>query len=173
MVWHHRSGGKSLILAHTIKTIDGLDQAESDALLKRLMAWAERPEYIYSHHWQAGDLLIWDNTGTMHRVVPFDLACGRELDRVTLLGEENPSPARSGAMPPALAALIAKKQWDYDCITEWKLDDEAAMAEIVKLLRDPEIGKVFYDDEEHLLDRSSVRYLRCETRDTGVIALNR
>jgi len=88
MVWHHRSGRKSLILAHTIKTIDGLDQAESDALLERLMAWAERPEYIYSHNWQVGDLLIWDNTGTMHRVVPFDLACGRELDRVTLLGEE-------------------------------------------------------------------------------------
>ncbi len=88
MVWHHRSGRKSLILAHTIKSIIGLDQAASDALLERLMTWAERPEYIYRHDWQVGDLLIWDNTGTMHRVVPFDLSCGRELDRVTLLGEE-------------------------------------------------------------------------------------
>lgn len=88
MVWHHRSGRKSLILAHTIKSIVGMDQAASDALLARLMEWAEKPEYIYSHNWQVGDLLIWDNTGTMHRVVPFDLSCGRELDRVTLLGEE-------------------------------------------------------------------------------------
>lgn len=88
LVWHHRSGRKSLILAHTIKTIIGMDQAEADALLERLMAWAEHPEYIYRHDWQVGDLLIWDNTGTMHRVVPFDLACGRELNRVTLLGEE-------------------------------------------------------------------------------------
>ncbi len=88
MVWHHRNGRKSLILAHTIKSIIGKNQAESDELLAKLMAWAEKPEYIYSHNWQVGDLLIWDNTGTMHRVVPFDLACGRELDRVTLLGEE-------------------------------------------------------------------------------------
>jgi alpha-ketoglutarate-dependent taurine dioxygenase len=34
------------------------------------------------------DLLIWDNTGTMHRAMPFDLACGRRLHRVTLEGEE-------------------------------------------------------------------------------------
>jgi alpha-ketoglutarate-dependent taurine dioxygenase len=88
MVWHHRSGRKTLILAHTIKSITGMEQDASDALLARLMAWAEKPEYIYRHDWQVGDLLIWDNTGTMHRVVPFDLECGRELDRVTLLGEE-------------------------------------------------------------------------------------
>ena len=88
MVWHHRSGRKSLILAHTIKSIIGMNQTESEALLARLMDWAEKPEYIYRHDWQVGDLLIWDNTGTMHRVVPFDLTSGRELDRVTLLGEE-------------------------------------------------------------------------------------
>jgi alpha-ketoglutarate-dependent taurine dioxygenase len=36
-----------------------------------------------------GDLLIWDNTGTMHRAMPFDLASGRRLHRVTLEGEES------------------------------------------------------------------------------------
>ena len=34
-------------------------------------------------------MLIWDNTGTMHRVVPFDNDCGRELHRITLVGEES------------------------------------------------------------------------------------
>jgi hypothetical protein len=71
--------------------------------------------------------------------------------------------------PQALAKLMEAKAWDYDCITEWELEDEAAMAEIVRLLADTEVGKVFYDDEEHFLDRSSVRYLRCDTRDTGVV----
>ena len=33
-------------------------------------------------------MLIRDNTGTMHRVVPFDNDCGRELHRTTLVGEE-------------------------------------------------------------------------------------
>ena len=88
LVWQHQSGRRSLLLAYSAKYIVGMEPAESKALLDRLLAWAEQPVYIYSHDWRVGDLLIWDNTGTMHRVVPFDLACGRELHRVTLLGEE-------------------------------------------------------------------------------------
>lgn len=88
VVWHHRSGRKSLLLANTISHFVGMDRAESDALLARLLKMADEPQYIYRHDWQVGDMLIWDNTGTMHRVVPFDLKCGRELHRVTLVGEE-------------------------------------------------------------------------------------
>ena len=88
VVWHHRSGRKSLLLANTISHFVGMDRAESDALLARLLKMADEPQYIYTHDWQVGDMLIWDNTGTMHRVVPFDLKCGRELHRVTLVGEE-------------------------------------------------------------------------------------
>jgi alpha-ketoglutarate-dependent taurine dioxygenase len=88
MVWHHRSGRKSLLLGGTACRVVGMDQAESDALLERLMKWSQRPQYVYRHHWHMGDLVIWDNTGTMHRVVPFDMASGRRLHRVTLEGEE-------------------------------------------------------------------------------------
>ncbi len=70
--------------------------------------------------------------------------------------------------PANLAGLMAAKSWDYDCITEWELEDETAMAEIVRLLSDPAIHKIFHDDEEYFLDRTSVRYLRCDTHDTGV-----
>ena len=83
-----RYGRKSLLLGHTLKNIVGMDPAESDRLLDRLFALADEPRYIYSHDWRVGDILIWDNTGTMHRVVPFDLDCGRELERVKLAGEE-------------------------------------------------------------------------------------
>jgi alpha-ketoglutarate-dependent taurine dioxygenase len=38
--------------------------------------------------WQMNELLIWDNTGTMRLVPPFDVQCGRRLHRYTLLGEE-------------------------------------------------------------------------------------
>lgn len=88
MVWQHKSGRRSLLLAYSAKYVVGMDSADSDALLARLLARTEDPQYIYSHDWQVGDILIWDNTGTMHRVVPFDLDCGRMLDRVTLFGEE-------------------------------------------------------------------------------------
>lgn len=88
LVWLHRTGRKSLLLGETMKRIVELTPAESDALVERLMTLSQRREYIYSHDWQVGDILIWDNTGTVHRVVPFDLDCGRELERVKLAGEE-------------------------------------------------------------------------------------
>ena len=88
LVWHHRTGRKSLLIGYTISRIVGLDQAASDALITRLLTLAEQPQITYRHDWLVGDVLIWDNTGTMHRVVPFDLDCGRELHRVKLAGEE-------------------------------------------------------------------------------------
>lgn len=88
LVWEHRTGRKSLLLATTIDRFVGMERGESDALLARLLAMAEDPQYEYTHDWRLGDMLVWDNTGTMHRVVPFDQDCGRELNRVVLLGEE-------------------------------------------------------------------------------------
>ena len=88
LVWLHRTGRKSLLIGETMSRILPLEPAESDALIRRLLDDAEKPENLYRHEWQVGDVLIWDNTGTMHRVVPFDLECGRELQRVKLAGEE-------------------------------------------------------------------------------------
>ena len=65
-----------------------MDQAEADRLLAELMQWSTQPHYVYRHDWQMGDLVMWDNTGTMHRVLLFDFSCGRSLHRTTLLGEE-------------------------------------------------------------------------------------
>jgi alpha-ketoglutarate-dependent taurine dioxygenase len=88
LVWRHRSGRKSLVLATSASRILGLHLAESLDLLQRLMAWVTRPEYVYRHQWRMNDLLIWDNTGTMHRATPYDTASGRRLHRFTLDGEE-------------------------------------------------------------------------------------
>ncbi len=89
MVWQHRSGRKSLLLAITAVRIAGMDKDESDALLARLRDWTEKRDYVYQHQWRMGDMLIWDNTGTMHRVMPYDYDSGRMLRRVTLIGEES------------------------------------------------------------------------------------
>ena len=88
LVWRHKSGRKSLVLSTSASHIVGMHPAESHALLQRLMMWATQPQYVYQHSWQMNDLLIWDNTGTMHRVLPYDLDCGRRLHRFTLDGEE-------------------------------------------------------------------------------------
>ncbi|MDE8650989.1 EthD domain-containing protein [Novosphingobium album (ex Liu et al. 2023)] len=67
---------------------------------------------------------------------------------------------------PAMSAVLAAKGWDYDCIAEWDLRDEAAFAQVIATLSDPAIGKMFHDDEEHFLDRSSVRLVRYERHET-------
>lgn len=88
LVWRHRSGRKSLVLGWTATRVVGMDAAASDALIARLIAHAEQPQFVYRHHWQMGDVVMWDNTGTMHRVQPFEEGSKRYLHRVTLAGEE-------------------------------------------------------------------------------------
>jgi alpha-ketoglutarate-dependent taurine dioxygenase len=88
LVWHHRSGRKSLVLSTSGAWVEDMHPAESHDLLERLMRHATQDKYVYRHKWQLGDLVIWDNTGAMHRVLPFDRESGREFHRATLNGEE-------------------------------------------------------------------------------------
>jgi len=81
-----RSGRKSLyIAAHASRIIDW-PLPEGRLLLLELIEHATRPEFIYRHKWQVGDLVIYDNRATMHRARPFeDTKYPRELRRVTTL----------------------------------------------------------------------------------------
>lgn len=88
MVWTHRSGRKSLLLGATADYVVDLPVEESRALLARLRDWATQPRYVYRHEWQLGDLLMWDNTGTMHRALPYAADSGRLMHRTVLAGEE-------------------------------------------------------------------------------------
>ena len=67
---------------------DRIPVEESRALLARLRDWATQPQYVYRHEWQVGDLIIWDNTGTMHRAMPYAVDSGRLMHRTILAGEE-------------------------------------------------------------------------------------
>jgi len=46
--------------------IEGLDAAESTAMLEFLFLHQAQPKYLYSHAWTPGDVLMWDNIGTVH-----------------------------------------------------------------------------------------------------------
>lgn len=93
-VWRHRSGRKSLITGMTATAVVGMAADESEALLDRLLAFATQPQYVYRHAWQLGDLVIWNNTGTMHRVLPYDITSGRLLHRTVVAGDEPFDPSR-------------------------------------------------------------------------------
>ncbi|CAN7586741.1 TauD/TfdA family dioxygenase [Phenylobacterium sp. LjRoot219] len=88
LVWKHRSGRKSLVLGATALQVEGVDIAESESLLVRLRDWATQPQFVYRHTWKLGDMVIWDNTGTMHRALAYDHKSGRLMQRTKLEGEE-------------------------------------------------------------------------------------
>jgi alpha-ketoglutarate-dependent taurine dioxygenase len=88
LVWKHRSGRKSLVLGCTAHHIVGVDAIKSSQILVGLREWATSEQFSYSHEWKLGDLVMWDNTGTMHRAEAYDLASGRLLHRTKLAGEE-------------------------------------------------------------------------------------
>jgi alpha-ketoglutarate-dependent taurine dioxygenase len=88
LVWTHRSGRKSLLLGSSTDWIDGMDEEAGRALIAELEAWATQPRFVYRHHWTVGDLVIWDNCGSLHRVQPYPADSGRMMHRVTLVGEE-------------------------------------------------------------------------------------
>jgi alpha-ketoglutarate-dependent taurine dioxygenase len=94
LVWTHKSGRKSLVLSTSGSHIEGMHPSESFDLLKRLFDHVTQPQYVYRHEWRMNDMVMWDNTGTMHRVRPYPADSGRLLHRFTLNGEE---PIRAAA----------------------------------------------------------------------------
>ena len=89
LIWTHRTGRKSLVLTAQADHVIGMDPAESRALLDDLLARATTPEMIYRHSWTVGDTVVWDNTGVMHRVTPYDADSPREMLRTTVFGDEH------------------------------------------------------------------------------------
>jgi alpha-ketoglutarate-dependent taurine dioxygenase len=88
LVWTHGSGRKSLVIGCTAHHVIGAPAAKSAEILVGLREWATSEQFSYSHEWKVGDLVMWDNTGTMHRAEPYDPDCGRMLHRTKLEGEE-------------------------------------------------------------------------------------
>jgi alpha-ketoglutarate-dependent taurine dioxygenase len=88
LVWQHRSGRKSLVIGVTASHVLGLDPDVGKALLAELMARATVPDRVYRHEWSVGDFVVWDNTGVMHRVQPYDPSSQREMHRTSMSGDE-------------------------------------------------------------------------------------
>jgi alpha-ketoglutarate-dependent taurine dioxygenase len=88
LVWTHLSGRRSLVLGATTESVVGMDPAEGRAFLDGLLARATAPDRVYRHEWEVGDLVIWDNTGVLHRALPYDAMSPRDMHRTTLYGNE-------------------------------------------------------------------------------------
>lgn len=89
IVWTRKSGRKSLIIGTSADRVVGMDLPEGRALLTRLVEWSAQPAFTYRHQWQEGDLVVWDNTGALHRVIPYDENSGRRMHRTSVAGVED------------------------------------------------------------------------------------
>lgn len=76
---HPRTGRQALYLAAHISHIVGWPRDRGAALVEQLMQHATQPQFVYAHAWRDDDLLMWDDSWTMHRATPYTGAEPRNL----------------------------------------------------------------------------------------------
>jgi alpha-ketoglutarate-dependent 2,4-dichlorophenoxyacetate dioxygenase len=81
---HPGSKRKTLYLASHAMSIRGMPVPEGRLLLKELMDHATQAQFVYTHRWRPGDLVMWDDRCTMHRARPFDPGQRRDMHRTTV-----------------------------------------------------------------------------------------
>lgn len=90
----HADGRKSLYVSGNVAYyVGGMPLDEGKALHKYLLDWVTQPRFVYAHKWTVGDVVLWDNRPTLHRVLPYDPSYRRVLQRTELKGTEIPQAA--------------------------------------------------------------------------------
>jgi len=69
------TGERNVFVGSHVKQIEGMPDAEARPLIERLINEVTRPQSVYRHRWQAGDMMIWDNRCILHR------GCGYDADK--------------------------------------------------------------------------------------------
>ena len=84
LLWRHRTGRTSMLLGAQAGEVVGWPLDEGEAFLARLLSWATQPRFTMRHHWEPGDLVLWDNTGILHRAHAYGPDSGRLMHRTTV-----------------------------------------------------------------------------------------
>ncbi len=101
---HAGSRRRTLYLASHAGKIYGMEDDDARALLAGLIDFATQRQFVYTHRWRVGDLVMWDNRCTMHRGRPFDdLRFKRDVRRTTV-SDVAPTCEQEGIRLNAVAA---------------------------------------------------------------------
>ena len=106
---HPVTGRKSLFIGRHAFRLPGMADEDAQALLDELLDHACRAPRVYSHSWEPGDLMIWDNRCVLHRAMPYDYSEPRVLRHVRVAGDpaselvETGQDERADAFEPAAA----------------------------------------------------------------------
>jgi alpha-ketoglutarate-dependent 2,4-dichlorophenoxyacetate dioxygenase len=69
------TGDRNVFVGSHVKEIEGMPDVQAKPLIEKLISETTRPQSVYRHRWQVGDLVIWDNRCILHR------GCGYDPDR--------------------------------------------------------------------------------------------
>ena len=83
---HPDTGRRALFIGRHACNIPGMEAAASEALLDGLMDFACRAPRVYRHHWQPGDIVVWDNRCLLHRARPYDYQQPRVMMHTRIRG---------------------------------------------------------------------------------------
>lgn len=69
VIYTHPDSGREILYVNPgiTRYIVGMPRDESDELLQELFAHSTRPDLVYSHDWEVGDMVVFDTLGAMHR----------------------------------------------------------------------------------------------------------
>jgi taurine dioxygenase len=86
VLWSHPRTGDVVLYVNQMQTdcLVGLSEADSEDLLAALWQHLYEPANVYSHHWQVGDLVVWDNIAVQHARDDVTIGTGRTLRRVPI-----------------------------------------------------------------------------------------
>ena len=86
---HPETGERALYVNCSFTThIKGLSKKESDWLLEHLYAQASIPEYQVRFRWRKNSIAFWDNRACQHYAVGDYAPAAREMERVTIVGDD-------------------------------------------------------------------------------------
>lgn len=109
---HPETGIENLFVGRHAFGIPGLTRIESRQLLKELLEFVvSEPSRVFSHKWQPGDTLLWDNRALLHRARSYDYGSARVLTGTRVAGDPKTELAYYPSDPEAQAgrdALIAE-----------------------------------------------------------------
>lgn len=76
------TGQEALFIASHAFAVEGMGLQDGEALIDEAVAFCTQPEYVYTHRWAVGDVLIWDERATLHRGRPWDYSQPRTLSSI-------------------------------------------------------------------------------------------
>ena len=88
---HPETGRKTLYVTPLFtRSVVGLGDSESRELIAFLAGHVARPEFLWTHRWRVGDLVMWDNRSTMHGRGSFPPDRRRLLKRTQVFNDAAP-----------------------------------------------------------------------------------